>query len=149
MSRRIALIAALLVALLTLACGCAAVWSSPPYDPAFDAALGDFRKDADAFFEDVACAAGTPDGTWEHFEGAYRTLEDELSGLTQQAALGRRGAPAMESLGLVAQNLDAIEAMHRDGITPAEVTVVRRLVDTQVRLLIQLERAKRGMEAQP
>jgi hypothetical protein len=133
----------LLAALLLLSCGCGALWLSSPYDPAYDAALEDFRKGTDAFFEDLGHTAGTPDGGWERYEPAYRALEAKLSRLTQQAILRRGNASLLQSLDLVRQNLQACEGLHRDGITPAEVGVVRQLVSTQVRLLVEVERARR------
>ena len=139
MSKRLSLLAALLV----LSCGCAALLLSSPYDPAFAAALEDFGKNTDTFFEDLARTAGTPDGGWERFEPSYRALEADLNQLTQQAMVRRGNTPLLQSLDLVRQNLDACEQMHRDGITPAEVSVVRRLVSTQVRMLLQLEQARR------
>lgn len=140
MSKRLSLIAALVM----LACGCAAFLLSDPYDPAFDAALEDFRKNTDTFFEDLGRAAATPDGDWERFEPAYRSLEADLNRLTQQAMLRPGNTSLLQSLDLVRQNLAACEELHRDGITPAEVTVVRRLIDTQVRMLLELEHARSG-----
>lgn len=140
MSKRISLVAALLL----LTCGCAALALSSSYDPAYAAALEDFQKEADTFFEDLGRTAGTPDGGWDRFEPEYRALEADLNQLTQRAMVRRGNASLLESLDLVRQNLDACEQLHRDGITPAEAAVVRRLVSTQVRMLIQHERARRG-----
>lgn len=139
MKKRVSLIAALVM----LACGCAAFLLSSPYDPAFDAALEDFRKDTDTFFEDLGRAAGTPDGGWERFEPTYRALESDLSQLAQQAMVRSGNTSVLQSLAFVRQNLAACEDLHRDGITPAEVSVVRRLVSTQVRMLVEHERARR------
>ena len=139
MSKRIPVLAALLL----LSCGCAAFLLSSPYDPAFDAAVTGFQKNTGVFFDSLGDAAGTPDGGWERFEPAYRSLETELDALTQQATVRPRNAVILQSLDLIRQNLATCEGLHRDGITPAEVNVVRRLVGTQVGLLLQLERARR------
>jgi hypothetical protein len=139
MNKRLSLLAALLM----LSCGCAAFLSSSPDDPAFDAALEDFGKDADSFFEDLGNVAGTPEGEWDRFEPAYRALEADLDRLTQQAMVRRGNTTLLQSLDLVRRNLAGYEQLHRDGITPAEVTVVRRLVATQVRMLVEHERARR------
>ena len=139
MSKRLSLIAAL----LALFCGCTALMFSDPYDPAFDAALSDFQKDTETFFEDLGRAAGTPEGGWERFEPRYRALETDLGALAQQASVRRGNATMLDSLDLVRQNLAECEELHRDGIAAAEVTVVRRLIATQVRMLIQLEQARR------
>jgi hypothetical protein len=133
-----------LAVLLLLFCGCAALPFSAPYDPAFDAALAGFGKDAEALFDDLGRAAGTPGSGWERFDSAYRSLDAQLDALTQQVIL-RDGHPStLEALDLVRENLAACEALHRDGIAPAEVGVVRRLIAGQVRMLLQLERARRG-----
>ena len=139
MSKRVALLAFLAV----FSCGCAALMFSSPYDPAFASALEEYQKDTDSFFETLGTVAGTPDGRWEHFEPDYRELEVELSRITQQAAVRRGNTTLLQSLDLVRQNFATYEQLHRDGITPAEVTVVRRLIAAQVRMLIQHEQARR------
>lgn len=142
MSGRISLAAAVLAA---FCCGCAALPFSSPYDPAFDAALTGFGKDADAFFDDLGRAAGTPEGGWEHFDRAYRSLGAQLDALTRQVMLRDANAATLQALDLVRENLAACETLHRDGIPPAAVRVARRLIAGQVHMLLQLERARRGV----
>ena len=59
-----------------------------------------------------------------------------------------RNDSTLRALDLLRESFDKVEAMHREGLIPEEVTVLRELVDTQLRLLVQLERAKRGSTAE-
>ena len=130
--------------LLTLTCSCALMTPSAPYDPAFDAGLVALRKDVHAFFDELAASAGKPDGAYSVFAPEYRTFSDGIAALRGQAVRHARNDATVQSLDLLRENFDKVEAMHRDGLLPEEVEILRPLVDTQLRLLVELERAKRG-----
>lgn len=134
----------LLLALFTIVCGCAFLSPPPPYDPALDAGLTALEKKVDAFFEDVIRSAGTPGATSAAFAARYEDLDREVDSLRARAAgAGGRGK-SLEVFDQLRESLDCVEDAHRDGLTPAEVDIVRKLVDTQVRLLLRLERARQG-----
>ena len=115
-----------------------------PYDPAFDTGAVNLRKDVNAFFDEVAACNGTDQGTHSAFAGDYRAFTSRIAGLRGQAVRHPRNESTLQSLDLLRENFDKVEQTHRDGLLPEEVTILRELVDTQLRLLIQLERAKRG-----
>ena len=117
---------------------------SAPYDPAFDAGVVNLRKDVDAFFGEVAACNGTDRGTHSAFAGDYRTFTSRIAGLRGQASRHPRNDSTLQSLDLLRENFDKVESTHRDGLRLQEVQILRELVDTQLRLLIQLERSKRG-----
>ena len=48
---------------------------------------------------------------------------------------------------LIGDNVDRLEALHAKGISPGEIAVVRTLFDTQFRMLVQLENAKKRKES--
>lgn len=133
-----------LAALLTVTCSCAFWPAAAPYDPLFDAGLVNLQKDVRAFFDEVEQCAGTEQGTHSAFASDYRTFTSRIAGLRGQAVRHARNGSTLQSLDLLRENFDQVEAMHRDGLLPEEAAVLRSLVDTQLRLLIDLERAKRG-----
>jgi len=53
----------------------------------------------------------------------------------------------VQSLDLIQKNLEKLEAMHAGGITAEEIEIVRTLFDTQFRMLVQLENAKKRKES--
>ena len=139
---------AVVVTLFLFTCACSVFRPSAPYDPAFDAGMVHFQKDVTAFFEEVAACNGTDRGTHSAFSGEYRSFSNRMAGLRGQAARHARNDSTLRALDLLRESFDEVEAMHREGLIPEEVTVLRELVDTQLRLLVQLERAKRGSTAE-
>jgi hypothetical protein len=129
--------------LLLFTCACSALLPAP-YDPAFDAGMVHLRKDVTAFFDEVAACNGTDRGTHSAFSDDYRSFGNRMAALRGQAARHARNGSTLRSLDLLRENFDKVEAMHREGLIPEEVDLLRELVDTQLRLLVQLERAKRG-----
>lgn len=139
---------AAVAALLLLTCACSALLPAAPYDPAFDAGMVHFQKDVTAFFDEVAACSGTDRGTHSAFSDDYRSFVDRIAALRGQAARQARNDSTLRALDLLGESFDKVEAMHREGLIPEEVDVLRELVDTQLRLLVQLERAKRGSVAE-
>ena len=132
---------ALTLALLFAGCS---LLPSAAYDPVFDAALVDFQTDSRAFFDQVAAGSGTGPGAYSAFSDDYHTFSERLAGLRAMAAQHQRNESTLQSIDLLQQNFTRIEAVHRDGLVREEVELLRAVIDTQVRLLIQLERDKRG-----
>jgi hypothetical protein len=139
---------AVAAALLLFTGACSALLPAAPYDPAFDAGMVDFQKDVTAFFNEVAACNGTGRGTHSAFSDDYRSFGNRMAALRGQAARHARNDSTLRALDLLRENFDKVEAMHREGLIPEEVDVLRTLVDTQLRLLVQLERAKRGSAAE-
>jgi hypothetical protein len=139
---------AAVAALLLLLSACSALLPAAPYDPAFDAGVVHFQKDVTAFFDEVAACNGTGGGTHSAFSDDYRSFVTRVAGLRGQAVRHARNDGTLRALDFLGESLDKVEAMHREGLIPEEVDVLRALVDTQLRLLVQLERAKRGSVAE-
>lgn len=117
---------------------------SAPYDPVFDTQVVALRKDVGAFFDELGACAGKPEGAYSAFTVEYRTFSDHIARLRGLAVSHPRNDATVESLDLLRENFDKVEAMHRDGLLPEEVEILRPRVDTQLRLIVDLERAKRG-----
>lgn len=137
-----------LAALLTVACSCALWPAGAPYDPLFEAGLVNLQKDVRVFFDEVGKYAGTGQGTHSAFASDYRTFSSRIAGLRGQAASHARNGSTLQSLDLLRESFDKVEAMHRQGLVAEEAEILRSLVDTQLRLLLGLERAKRGAAAE-
>ena len=131
------------VFLIALAGSCPLL-PSAPYDPVFDTQVVALRKDVSAFFDELEACAGKPAGTYSAFSTEYRTFSNSIADLRGLAVRHPRNDATVKSLDLLRENFDKVEAMHRDGLLPEEVEILRPLVDTQLRLIVDLERAKRG-----
>lgn len=76
----------------------------------------------------------------------YAEARGDLQKLRNVASLQRGNDLTVRSLDLIQSNLDKLEAMHAGGISPKEVGIARTLLDSQFRMLVQLENAKKRKE---
>ena len=136
--------ALLIVAMLILGCS---VRFIAEYDPAIDSKTRQLQTKFDALFEDLDRTAGTPEGAYEHYASRYDALRADIAGLRYDANAQPRNSLTSTSLSLLDDNLHQLEAAHREGIGPAEVPVLRKLFDTQLRMIVELETAKKRESA--
>lgn len=132
----------LFLALLVAAGGCA-VFSAPALDPRIERGVAELRMKLDAHFEKLQLAAGTPAAGSQHFTGFYDSVRADVDTLRFFAGLQSGNSPTLRSLDLLVQNVDRLEAMHRQGLSAAEIPPIRTAVTTQLRMLLALERAKK------
>jgi len=126
--------------------GCA--WLSvAEYDPALAHGVAGLQKKVDTFLAGLGECAGTPEGEYDRHASFYAEARQELAGLGQLARVQPGNDLTVRSLDSLAENLDQLEAMHRAGITSAdEVALIAGLFDTQFRMLLELENAKKTEE---
>ncbi|MGZ5441465.1 MAG: hypothetical protein ACXW5U_07245 [Thermoanaerobaculia bacterium] len=136
--------ALLIVALLLLGC---TVRYIAEYDPIIDGNARHLQAKLDALFEDLSRTAGTPEGEYEHYAARYDAMRVDIAGLQYDAAVQSKNELTNTSLTLLDDNLHLLEAAHREGLGRAEVPVLRKLFDTQLRMIVQLETAKKRERA--
>jgi hypothetical protein len=131
------------MALLIFGCAC---FSIAGFDPEIVTGAARLQHDFAVFFSGLAECAGTPDAQFERHEAFYADAWQELERLEDQA----RGQPAnqltLDSIDAIRDNLAALEAIHRQGISRGEVDVIATLFDSQLRMLVELENAKQRKE---
>lgn len=113
------------------------------YDEIVDRGAANLQFRFNALFDDLQRTAGTPAGEYGLYSAEYRDLYVQIADLQWHAALHPRNGPTNTSLALLDDNLHALENAHRRGLTPGEVPVLRKLFDTHLRMLVQLEVAKK------
>jgi len=132
----------LILALAIFVTGCTMRFIAT-HDPAVEGAALQLQSKFTAFFDDLQNTAGTPEGEYERYAAQYADLHAQVGDLQAKAALQSRNQLTNDSLTLLEDNLDILETAHREGLSAAEVPVLRKLIDTQVRMLVQLEVAKK------
>lgn len=128
-----------LVAFLTA--GCAA--RIAPYDPTLNDGLAGLQTKIAGFLEELEQRAGTPDAAWEKHAAFYESVRADLQDLRFRAAAHGGNELTLGSLDLVSDSIDDLEQLHRSGLNGTEIPILRSLFETQLRMLIQLETAKR------
>ncbi len=141
MSRRgklATLIAGLLLAVLA---GCMA--SVAPRDPSIADGLAGLQSRTGRFFDQLQLVIGTPEADWVRHAGWYEETRTGIAALRVRAsAFGALNDPTLDALALLDQSVAELETAHAEGLSGAEIPVLRTLFDSQLRMLIQLEAAK-------
>ena len=136
---------ALLLALVT------AVSCSSYFVAEYNATVGhgatELQQQVNRFLEDLERGAGTPAADYDRTADFYVDARGEIAKLRTAASLQRGNDLTVQSLDLIQNNLDKLEQMHAGGITPREVAIARTLLDSQFRMLVQLENAKKRKES--
>lgn len=117
------------------------------YDPVVDSNARRLQVKLDALFEELSRTAGTPEGAYELYAPRYDGMRADITGLQHDAASQPHNQLTQTSLSLIDDNLRQLEAAHREGLSPTEVPVLRKLFDTQLRMLVELETAKKRESA--
>jgi hypothetical protein len=132
------LIAALVLALLA---GCAS--RVAPYDPSFADGLAGLQSSTGRFFDQLQQVSGTPDADWVRHAAWYEGTRAEIAALRVRAsAHGATNDATLDALALLDQSVAELETAHAEGLSAAEIPVLRTLFDSQLRMLVQLEAAK-------
>ena len=132
------LIAALLLAILA---GCMS--RVAPYDPSIADGLAGLQSSTGRFFDQLQQVIGTPDADWVRHAGWYEETRAEIASLRVRAsAHGAANDATLDALALLDQSVAELETAHAEGLSAAEIPVLRTLFDSQLRMLVQLEAAK-------
>lgn len=138
---------AVLLAAITSIVSCSGYFIAT-YNPAIDEGATKLQQKVDGFLAELRETAGTPAGDYEQHAAFYDETRASIQTLRSLASQERGNDLTLQSLDLIENNLDKLEALHADGITPREIDVTRTLFDTQFRMLVQLENAKKRKERQ-
>ena len=138
-------IKAIFLAALALIGSCSA-YVIAEYNEALDHGASELQTKVDTFLNDLEQHAGAPEAEYERNSGFYEEVRGDISVLREAASEHRGNDITIKSLGLIADNVDKLERMHAEGISAEEIAIVRTLFDTQFRMLIQFENAKKRKE---
>ena len=116
------------------------------YNPAIDSGATELQQKVDGFLDDLQQSAGTPGAEYERHVEFYAGVRGDIRALRELASQQHGNDLTVQSLDLIENNVDKLEALHADGISAGEIGVVRTLFDTQFRMLVQLENAKKRKE---
>ena len=130
----------LLLSLLPFGC---ALFSAPSYDAELDRGATALQAKLNTHFDELQRTAGTPEGAWEHHAPFYESVRADLTILFQHAGAQPGNDTTVRSLELLATNVAEVEAVHRAGLSPREVPILKQLLDMQLRMLTKLEQAKK------
>jgi len=137
---------AVLLAVAASIVGCSGYFIAE-YNPVLDSGASELHQKVDRFLSDLERTSGTPAGQYDRRAGFYDEVRTDIETLREIASRQRGNERTIESLDLIEKNVDSLEAMHADGISPKEIDIVRTLFDTQFRMLVQLEIAKKRKES--
>lgn len=135
-----------ILALALIVLGCTARYIAE-YDPAIDGGAVELQAKLGGLLDELQRTAGTPGGAFANYTSLYEELYADVDRLQAQAATQERNELTLTSLKLIHDNLDQLTLAHQEGLTLGQVPVMRRLFDTQLRMLVQLETAKKRDEA--
>ncbi|HYC91872.1 MAG TPA: hypothetical protein VEO54_21850 [Thermoanaerobaculia bacterium] len=142
MSRRANAATLVVALLLALPAGCMS--RIAPHDPTIAAGLADLQTSHARFFDGLQLSTGTPEGAWECHRHWYEETRAAIAVLQVRAAShGRKDDPTAKAIDLLAKSVDELEQAHAEGFSAGEIPVLRTLFDSQLRMLIQLEDAKK------
>ena len=137
---------AILVAIGTLALSCSSYFIAE-YSAEVDSGATQLQQKVDGFLTELQNTAGTAEGGYEGHEVFYADVRNDIGELRTAAALQRGNEITLQSIDRIEDNLDKLERMHAQGISAKEIAVARQLLDTQFRMLVQLEHAKKRKES--
>ncbi|MGZ5441974.1 MAG: hypothetical protein ACXW5U_16380 [Thermoanaerobaculia bacterium] len=138
------LIAAIVLALLA---GC--VSRVTPHDAVIAAGLADLQSSHSRFFDELQQTVGTPDAAWEYHAAWYEETRAEIGALrTRAASHDLKNDPTVAALELLEESVNELETAHAEGLSAGEIPVLRTLFDSQLRMLAQLEAAKKRTAAE-
>lgn len=135
----------LLLSFAAVLIGCTARYIAE-YDENVDRGVVSLQAKFSALFDDLQRTAGTPDGAYERYAARYDDLRAGIAHVQSHASVQSRNQLTSTSLALLSDSLDELQSAHREGIKAGEVPVLRSLIDTQLRMLVQLEVAKKRDE---
>jgi len=137
---------AILIAAIASVLSCSSYFIAE-YNQAVDTGATELQQKVDRFLTGLEQTAGTPDGEYEQHIAFYDEVRNDVGNLRGLASTQRGNDLTRRSLDLIGDNVDRLEAMHAKGISPKEIAIVRTLFDTQFRMLVQLENAKKRKES--
>ena len=125
------LTALFLAALLLASCA-----GSTTSDPTFGPEILALQQKVDRFLATFQNGSGS-DGDYAAHALFYVELQKNVTALRNRAASVPGNAAAVADLDGISENLVHLESLHRQGVTPAEVPVLRKLLGTQFNALYQ------------
>ena len=131
----------LVLGLALLLVGC--VTRLAPYDERLDLGAAALQSKIVRFFDVLQQAKGPEERAFGNHAVFYESARADLDALRIQAGSDPGNEQTRRSIELLAKSLASLEELHRKGLSGAELPVLRKLIETQVRMLLQLESAKK------
>jgi len=135
---------AILLSVATFALSCAFIAG---YDPRIDSGATELQQKVETFLTDLEQTAGTPVGEYQRHTGFYDEVRTDISVLRNVASAHKGNDITLQSLDLIEANIAKLEKLHAAGISAEEIRIVRTLFDTQFRMLVRFENAKKRKES--
>src|SRR4051794_25625019 len=107
---------ALLLAAVTSIVSCSGYFIAT-YNPAVDEGATKLQQSVDGFLDELSRTAGTPAGDYEGHQAFYEDTRASIQTLRELASQQGGNDLTLQSLDLIGNNLDKLEALHADGIT--------------------------------
>lgn len=146
MTRRIRF-AVLVMLGFTCASGCVSPIS--PFDATIAAGLAELQWSNSRFFDELQQTAGTPGAAWERHAAWYEDTHAKIAALHERAtSYGVQNDATVDALELLDKSVNELERVHVEGLSPGEIPVLRQMFDSQLRMLIHLESAKKRSPAE-
>ena len=131
---------AILLSIVAFALSCAFIAG---YDSRIDNGASALQQKIGTFLTDLEQTTGTPEGEYSRHIGFYGEVRTDISVLRNVASAHKGNDITLQSLDLIEANVAKLEKLHAEGISREEIGIVRSLFDTQFRMLLQFENAKR------
>ena len=141
--------AATLIAAMLLVAVAACSSRIAPHDETIAAGLASLQSSNNSFFEQLGRTVGTPEAAWERQTAWYDKTRADIADLRARAVShGKPDDPTVRNLELLQKCVDELEDTHAGGLTAGQIPILRTLFDSQLRMLIELEAAKRKPAAE-
>jgi hypothetical protein len=142
-SRRAACGSAIVVLLLVLQ-GCSTIRLVADYDEETDRAVTALQRKLETFFVALEDRIGTPEAAYEQNADFYREVRVDISAIRMRAGALPDNDLTLQQVDLLAENLDLLEEVHREGIGDvAVVQLIRDDFNMALTNILRLELAKR------
>jgi hypothetical protein len=135
---------AIAVIVFLLAAACAA---TAEYDPQFDSQVQALGRNVDSFLTDLEVVVGTPEGDYRLHQPFYDQVWLAFEELQLRAGEQPANGATSGSLNLLSENLHHLERLHREGLTAAEVPILRKILGAQFQALGSMQALKKTRPA--
>lgn len=131
---------------VTLLVGCTNIRLVGDYDKAIDDGVTALQKKTETHLIKITAVSGSKTAPYKGTEGFYQDARIEVSSLRVRADSTTRNSLTVRMLDKLQNNLDRLERMHKEGLTVAEIPVLRGALNSQFTAILTFELAKRRGE---
>ncbi|QRY35531.1 hypothetical protein JVX96_29980 (plasmid) [Variovorax sp. PDNC026] len=128
---------------LGLLAGCTNIRLVGDYDKAMDDGVTALQKKTESHLVRVSAVPGPKAAPYKGTESFYQDARVEISSLRVRADSTARNSLTVRMLDKLQNNYDRLERMHKEGLTVAEIPVLRGALNSQFTAILTFELAKR------